>query len=299
MLLAAPAGAAEVKFPFGSSIGLAPPPGLQATASPPGFADAANNVTMLMLELPHGAYMRVEGAMGTEAAKQQGIIVDTREMLFTEAGPALLSAGSDTRENMRKWMLVAQLPNGTAVVSVRIPDAALARYPDAVVRAALASLTERPVPVAELLTLLPYTLEDLAGFRVVTVLQRNTVVLTEGPRDDAGAVDQPHMIIGAGPSSPVPADDRARFAQTVFANLPGFVERRITMSEMLRLDGQPVHEIRADARNAITGDPVVLVQWLRFASNSHMRIVAVTTKDRWNRDFPKFRAIRDGIEFRK
>jgi hypothetical protein len=289
--------AGEVQFPAGSHVGLVPPPGLRLDGgNAPGFHDTDNKVSMLLLELPRAAYMQVESSMTTAAAKQRGIVVDHRETLFTDAGTAIVSAGNDTRENARKWMLVSLLPSFTALVSVQIPEAARGRYPDSAIRASLATLALRKPPADELLALLPYRLEDLAGFRVVTVLNRSTVVLTDGPRDDIHAVDQPHVVIGIAASGQVQPEQRARLAQLAFNNIPGFVDRRVTSAEPLRLDGQPVHEIRAEARDAATGTPVALVQWVRFGQNAYVQMVAVTTRENWSRDFPKFRAVRDGVQ---
>jgi hypothetical protein len=288
--------AAEVQYPVGSSIGLKPPPGLRLSGTAPGFHDPDNQVSMLLLELPRAAYLQIEATMSTAAAKERGVSLDRRETLFTNAGAAVLSAGDDSRDRSRKWMMVALLPKFTALVSVEIPDAARKLYSDSAIRAALASLTERAAPIEEQLSLLPYRIEDRAGFRVVAVLNRSTVILTDGPQDDLHAVEQPHIVIGIAPNLPGQADDRARLAQVAFNNLPGFVDRRVTASEMLRVEGQPVHEIRADARDFKTKTPVSVVQWMRFGSTAYVHIVAVTKRDNWSRDFPKFRAVRDGIQ---
>lgn len=296
---AVPALAAEVQFPVGNSLGLAPPSGLRADGKAPGFHDPENKVTMLVMELPRPAYFQIESSMTTEAAKKQGVVIDHRELLLTDGGPAVVSAGDDIRNAMRRWMLVALMPEFTAVVSVHIPNAARKLYPDAAIRAALATLTTRMVPIEEQLSVLPYKIEKRADFRVVAVLNRNTVVLTDGPQDDIRTADQPHIVIGVSPSAAPQAEDRARLAHAVFGSLPGFADRRITTSEMLRVEGQPVYEIRADARYGKSGTPVTVVQWLRFGRNSYLQIVGVTAKDNWSRDFPRFRAVRDGIEPRR
>jgi hypothetical protein len=293
------AHADDVKFPVGSSIGLIPPPGLELSGTAPGFQDTENKVSMLLLELPLAAYLQVEASMSTEAAKKRGIVVDHRETLFTDAGTAVLSAGDDANDKSRKWMMVALLPKVTALVSVQIPEAARKLYPDEAIRKALGSLTVRPTPIAEQLSLVPYKLDELAGFRAVAVLNRSTVVLTEGPKDDLHAIEQPHIVVGIAPSVPGKTDDRARLAQLAFNNLPGFIDRRVTVSEMLRLDGQQVYEIRADALDFKTKTPVSVVQWVRFGRNAYLHIVAVTARDNWRRDFPKFRAVRDGIQPRR
>jgi hypothetical protein len=38
-----------------------------------------------------------------------------------------------------------------------------------------------------------------------------------------------------------------------------------------------------------------LVQWIRFGSTGFMRIIGVSSKDDWDRMFPRFRAVRDGL----
>jgi hypothetical protein len=291
-----PVAAAGVRYPVGSSIGLAPPPGLRPVGTAPGFYDPDNKASIALLELPFAAYAQAANAMTTAAAKARGIAVDLRETLFTDAGAALVSAGEDSQQKMRKWMMVVSLPRFTALVTVQIPDAARAHYPDSSIRDALASLTVRPEPITEELGLLPYKLGDLAGFRVVTILNRSTVILTEGPSDESRVVDQPHLVVSIGPGAPTEANDRARLAHIAFDRVPGFVNRRITTSEMLRVDGHPVYEIRADARDAATGADVAALQWLWFGRNAFLQIFGVTAKDHWNRDFPRFRAIRDGIQ---
>jgi hypothetical protein len=139
----------------------------------------------------------------------------------------------------------------------------------------------------------------MADFRVVKVLNRSTAVLTAGPLDDIRATGQPHMLVGIAPTDAAQPDARERLAHAAFGSVPGFVDRHVTNSEMLRIDGQPVHEIRAEARDAVTGAPMILVQWLRFGQSAFVHILGVTTKDHWSRDFPKFRAVRDGIQPRR
>ena len=68
---------------------------------------------------------------------------------------------------LRKWFLIAGTPTLTALITVQVPDAAKAAYPDAAIRAALQSLAVRAtIPVEEQLSLLPFKLGDLAGFQV-------------------------------------------------------------------------------------------------------------------------------------
>jgi hypothetical protein len=41
---------------------------------------------------------------------------------------------------------------------------------------------------------------------------------------------------------------------------------------------------------------VTIVQWLRFGSQTAMRIIGSSPRDQWDKAFPRFRAVRDGIQ---
>lgn len=293
---AAAAPAAEAQFPIGDHLGLAPPPGMRLEKGKPGFRDPDSNATILLLELPTRAYQAIRSELTTSKAKEHGIVVDRQETLFTDAGAMILSAGEDTAHKERKWMLLGLYPGFTALVTVEIPDAAKGRYPDAAIRAALATLSLRAVPIAEQLTLLPFKLTDLAGFRVVAVMNRSAIVLTDGEHDAIHAAGQPHVLIGIGPTRTVPSSDWPRLAEVMFTNVPGFTDKQITDSEMIRIDGVPAYEVRGETKDAMTGASLQMVQWLRFGAGALLQIVGITSKANWTRDFPRFRAVRDGIK---
>ena len=77
---------------------------------------------------------------------------------------------------------------------------------------------------------------------------------------------QPFMIIGMIGSTRGSPDDRGRFAQQIATTIPGVRDGRITMSEPVRIDGQPGYETRIDAISGKDNTPVTIVQWLRFGS---------------------------------
>ena len=101
------------------------------------------------------------------------------------------------------------------------------------------------------------------------------------------------VVIGSAPTQP---EDRGRFAQQAATTIPGVREARITMSEPLRIDGQPGYETRIDAISGKENTPVTIVQWLRFGSQTSMRIIGSSPRDNWAKAFPRFRAVRDGIQ---
>ena len=41
---------------------------------------------------------------------------------------------------------------------------------------------------------------------------------------------------------------------------------------------------------------MTIVQWLRFGGGSSLRIIGSSPRDDWAKAFPRFRAVRDGIQ---
>ena len=74
-------------------------------------------------------------------------------------------------------------------------------------------------------------------------------------------------------------------------------DMKIQLAEPQRINGGAGYEIRAQA-TAVRGDPVSLVQWVRFGGNGFLRIIGVTARPNWDAMFTRFRAVRDGVEFR-
>jgi hypothetical protein len=277
---------------------MVPPPGLSASASFPGFEDPDNNVFVRLVALPANAYAEIEKTMTNEALRKQGMTVDKRESLTLAGSKGFMIAARQNADAMHlhKWLLVAPFQQMTALVSFEIPDSALAKYPEAAIRAAMATVAVRTVvPPEEMLALLPFRLGDLAGFRLVRVVPGVALQLTDGPLDALDAYQQAHLVISAAPGGPQDIRDRDQFAREAFRGLPPLKQVRIASSEPMRLGGQPGHEIRADGKTAADAD-VQIVQWLRFGTGAYLRILGIAPKEGWTDHFMRFRAVRDGLE---
>ncbi len=300
----APAGAAEAVFPAASRIGIVPPPGFVASKRFPGFENPDSAGTIMMMTLPPQLLAQAEATLTQEAVKAQGITEDRREAVTLPNGTAQLVAGTEEEngQKFRKWMFLALMPEGVAVVAVRIKDTSRGAYPDEVIHDALASLAVRSVvPLEEELGLLPFKLADLAGMRPVRVLGGNGVVLTDGPKDTPEPSEQPVFVVSVGQGGPEQAGDRANFARNLFAGLADFKDIRIVSGDMLRLGGgtMPTHELQAEASDGRTGAAMKLVQWVRFGSGVFIRMVGVARADQWSKAFTQFRAVREGVGSRE
>jgi hypothetical protein len=293
------AEAAEPVFPPGSRIGLVPPTGMIVSQLFQGFEDREKNASVIFVELSGEAYPEIEKSFAVETLKAQGIDVQAREEFPLQDGHGFLViahlavAGTPTR----KWVLVATERDLTAVISIQVPEAAQDTYPDAALRASLATFTTRAaVPVQEQLDLLPFSLKDLAGFRIVRAAATGAALLTDGPKDAIELEDQPLLLITFLPGAGDQVSDRDSMARRAISGTPGVKDMRIVRSEAMRIAGQPGHEIVVDAKEAKTEMELRVVQWLRFGPGGSLRVLGVVRKDRWDQVFPRFRAVRDAIE---
>ena len=297
----APTKSAEPLFPVGSPIGMAPPPGMTPSNSFQGFEDGTNNIFIRLIAMPEQAYAEIEKTMTNQALKKQNITVEKREAFALRGSKGLLIvARQDAGEvRLRKWLLIAPLGGYTALVSLEIPLNAKNVYSDEAIRASFASLASRAkVPVEEQLSLAPFRLGDLAGFRVVGVVPGRAVQLTDGDKDTVEPVEQPHLVIGIAPGGPAQPADRDSFARLAFSGLPNLKDVRITSTDSIRIGGQPGHELRASGKDPKTGAEVDIVQWLRFGSGAYLRMVGFGPKENWIATFTRFRQVRDGLELR-
>jgi hypothetical protein len=295
-----PVRAADVTYPPGSRIGLAPPSGMVASRSFLGFEDAPNSTAIILVALPAEAFAELDKTVTADALKRQGVVLEAREALSLASGKAFLVVGRQEvdKTKIRKWVLVASTPQLTALVTVQMPEAARAVYPDAAIRTALTSVAVRPsVPTEEQLGLLPFKVGDLAGFRVAGVMPGRAIMLSDAPADAGpiGKSAEPHIFLAVAPGGPAQASDRDAFARDVFATVPNLKEIRITTSEPLRLGGHQGHQILAAAKDS-NGNAVTVVQWLRFGGSGYLQVLGVASTDGWKNAYPRFRAVRDGLE---
>jgi hypothetical protein len=301
-----PAGAADPVFPLGSRIGLVPPNGMVASEAFVGFADPTEDAAILITALPAAAYSQIEKTLGADVLKKQGVSLQKREPIKLAVGRGLLFIGRQTADKARyrKWLLVAAAPGLTALVAVQIPEQDKA-YPDRVIRAALATLAVRTkVPDAEELSLLPFEVGDLAGFGIDGIVRGRALMLSDGPNQSppdspagAPADDQrARLLIAALPGGPTEPADHENFARLSFNEIGGIRNVHVTMSEPLRIGGQPGYQTLAEANDARSGADVMVVQWLRFGSGGYLQMIGVAPAAGWTRVLARLRTVRDSVE---
>ena len=296
--LAPASAAAEPAFLPGSRVGLVPPAGMVPSQSFQGYEDAGRQALLVITELGANTFERAGEDFTPEALAAGGIEVDAREAaaLAGMRGYLIIAHQEVAGARVRKWALVLTRGDITVIILVVTPEAAREAYPDATLRASLATLAVREsVPDAEKFGLLPYRFGDLAGFRLVQAIPGGTAILTSGPSDATIASLQPFFMIHMAAGEPGPAE-RESFARRLLASAIGFDQFRVVRSAPMHFGAQPGHEIVAEGKDPKNGVDLSFVQWLRFGSSGYLRMLGIARRDAWDEAFPRMRALRDGIE---
>ena len=298
--LAPAAQAADPIFPVGSRVGLVPPAGMVVSKGFLGFEDVAKDSAMLIAAQPPAAFPEIEKSLATDELNKNGITVDNREEIKFDFGKGTLVIGKQTADKTRyrKWLLNVQTNDLTALVNVQVPEQETA-YSDETIRASLATLAVRAsIPDAEKLSLLPFTLDDLAGFHVENVLPGRAVMLIDTPDGMPTNNFDVRMFVAAFDGGPAENDDHGQFARLTFGQIVGIKDVQITMSEPLRIGGGSGFQTTAQAKDMKTGDDIMVAQWLRFGTGGFMQMIGMAKADVWTTALTRLRAVRDGIQLK-
>jgi hypothetical protein len=296
LIAAGPAQAADPVFPPGARVGLVPLVGLVRAKTFIGFETEDQNVKVIVADLPPDAYNEVVNAFKTNPGGVGGV---KSESLETGAGLGYYTVENAKAgtTNVRRYSMILPGMGFSGYIAVQVPENAWKIYSDDAVRQMFATaVVRKEVPADEQLGLLPFKVNDLAEFKNVRTLQPGAAVIVADGDETTGFELAPFMIIGMIGQTAATPDDRGRFAQQIVSSIPGVRDGRITMSEPVRIDGQPGYETRIDAISGKDNTPVTIVQWLRFGPQSALRIIGSAPRDQWAKAFPRFRAVRDGIQ---
>ena len=214
-----------------------------------GFEDRDRQVAIVIAALPPDAYAELDRSTTAELLEKQGVTFETREDFPHPLGKAFLVIGRQQAEKSEPAQMDLGV-GGARAHSAGHGPAARWRAPSlsATTRCAphwRASRSVATIPVEEQLSLLPFGVRELAGFRIGGVLPGRAIMLTDGkPDDDQAGVDT-HIVAALAPGRPAKPSERDNFARDVFATIPNLKDVRITSAEPLRLGGYQAHQIMA------------------------------------------------------
>lgn len=303
-LALAPAGAAraaEPVFPPASRVGLVPPPGFVTAKNFTGFEHTDKQASILVADLPGYAFEAIAKQVA-EQLEADPTAARRREIQLADGGHGFVLAGRQAGPQgpILKRTLVALDRDTTAIVTALVPESVEDALPEEALEKAFASVTVRErVPAEEQLSVLPFSMQKLAGMRIIRVQPGVAAMLTDGASDAVELAEQSLLMVSLAPAKAVPApEERDGLARRLLGDLPGIKDMRVTRAEPLRVAGQQGYEVMVTGKDSKTGGEVEAVQWLRFGPTSLLRIVGLARKDAWDDAYRRFREVRDGIGLR-
>lgn len=289
--------AAEVVFPPGSRIGLAPPPNMEVSQRFTGFESRSKSAVITAVEMPPEAFADISGGLTPENLKGQGVAETSRETFKVGDGEAVLVEGDQGggKGPSRKWLLVVREPTMTAfVIGQMLGEAGTEQ--DREMREALKTVAIRPPrALGEQVDALPFRIGEMAGFRPLRVMGGNSVLLTDGPNEVIREVEQPVLVIAQSASVP-PREQRDAFARAALRSNNALKDLAIERSQSFRQRGADWHEIVAKAVDVPSGRSVIVTQALRFGPDHYLRVLGMVRTEGRDEMLPRFRAVSDAVE---
>ena len=189
---AAPALAAEPVFPPSSRFGFDPPSDMVSSKRFSGLERLEGGATVSVVELPANAFADLETNFTDENLKAQGFIVSNRQAIKVAGDvDACCSPASSRRWNRRHaddQEVDAPRRRRPTVTGIIIAQATPDAETEETMKRLLTGIHIRPaLTLEQQVAALPFRIGNEAGFRPVRVLAGNSVLLTQGTKDEISA----------------------------------------------------------------------------------------------------------------
>ncbi len=306
-LSAAAAKAADIVYPPSSRFGFEPLRDMVLSKRFTGFERPDGRAIVTIVELPGGAFAEVEQGFTEESLKGQGFTLQKREQVKVNDGnDAILYTGElpvpeaaapmVAGPTVRKWILLVNAPDVTGIVIAQLAPGA---EPEEAMRTMLTGLRIRPaLTLDEQVDALPFRIGSLGSFRAVRVLAGNSVLLTNGPKDQIVNLEQPVLVIAQAVQQPPGADQRAAFARAALYSNQTMKDFIIERAQNYRQNGVDWNEMVARAVDIPTNLPVVVSQTIRFNPDGYLRALGVVRAEQRDETLSAFRDVVDSVQIK-
>lgn len=288
-----------VVYPDASRVGMIPFSGSQPAEDFQGFADMKTKRSVMIIELPQEAReVPLNEFVAPDAMKSQGVTEISRRNLKVADGASMVDAievrATQTAQGMTfpKCLVVFHASDFTALVSAQMPMDKSGNACDLIKGLQIRG----KIGEADKLAALPFTIKDMAGFKVWDTVAGSSVMLsTERNGEAVIPRSQPMIVIARAfadrffiPDNAVEVSVKSLHATT------GFAQAKIVSKSLMDGTDVPTSEVIAET------DDSRVVQWVQFQPDGYtIRIIAEAPKADFDALMPRFKAIRDGVAPRK
>ncbi len=280
-------GAAAVNVP-GTRVSLMPPEGFELSRDFSGFANPASGSSIVVTEMPAGAFAQVSTAF-TPGTRFRGMAISARDELTVDGHPGFLieatqEAGQTT---FQKWVLIFGATDFTGMIAMSVPQLTERAESGEVAVAALRSTEVLQAARVDPRESLPFSFAEAGRFSPDRVLQGNTVSLKEPP--PSGSL----FVITAPPNEACDKLDGGRelLSRTLLESIDGVDVAAVRWSAELVVDGLEGLESRAEGVDDVSGRKTLIYQAILFDDCRYYRFVGTAPLEQASAYLADFQAM--------
>lgn len=253
------------------------PDGFEESRSFTGALWREAQASILVTELPADAFGAIaKGLLEDPAAlSDQGIELDTVEDASLGEHKAVMGRGRQVvgPQPFEKWLLLAGAPQATLMVTAQMPTTLATPARKQKIEAALGSIRiapERDDPR----DILPFIFAETDRFRFMRSLSGSTALMTDQSYEGPSGT-RPVFVIAAsmGASCEAWSEDAHAFAREAVTSLERVEDLAIGKTFDAGVGGD--EGIVTEATGTVGGEPVLVVQTMRFRDCAYLRTVGI------------------------
>lgn len=233
--------------------------------------------SILVTELPADVFATVaEGLLADPAAlADQGIMLDMVEEVALGEHEAVIGRGRQQvgSQPFEKWLLLAGSPQVTLLVTAQMPSLLATERRKDKVEAALASIRIAP-DRSDPRGILPFTFGETERFRFMRALSGRAALMTDTAYEGTPET-RPVFVIAASTRTNCDAwaDGTHAFAREAAESLQRVEDLAISDTFDREVGGGA--GVVTEATGTVGGEPVIVVQTIRFRDCSYLRTVGI------------------------
>jgi hypothetical protein len=296
LLLTTPAGAparqgAPASQPVrvaGTKVSLVPPRGFAPSKQFTGYALEEEAASILVTEIPFALAGVTPSLTNPEELKTRALTLLSKESVTAGGTPALLLGlrQSASGGEYLKWVLLVGDDAATVMVTASFPAESEARLSAPLRRSVLSARWDKAAQVAADEGL-SYTVGEKGALKLANRMG-NVLTYTGGGVFPSPPADNPLFLVAPSFGAAV-AGDRKAFAEgriLATVSVKDIVARK---TELLNVGGLEGYESLADAKDKVTGEPMLLYQVILFDGPHYYLMQGLVSRTHADEHLPSFK----------
>jgi hypothetical protein len=272
----------------GTKVSLVPPAGFAPSAQFTGYARAEEAASIVVTELPFALTQATQPLTNPEGLKSRALTLLSKESVTVGGTAGLLLHLRQTASGVEylKWLLLVGDDAATVMVTATFPAESEGQLSAPLRQSVLTTRWDKDAEVAAGEGL-RYTVGERGALKFAKRIG-NTLMYTGGGVFPSPAADDPLFVVG--PSfAEVAAADRKGFAEGRVAATVSVTDIVARKTEPLSVAGLGGYETLADAKDKVTGEPMVVYQVILFDGPYYYLMQGLVSRKLAGEHLPSFK----------